>query len=374
MRVLVAPNALKGSLAAVEASQAMARGVQRALPAAEIDLCPVADGGDGFVQVLAILPGMQLRRSWVSGPLGRPVQAGWLYRDDAAMAVIDVAGAAGLGLLEPCDYDVMHADTRGVGELVCAALDVGARRILIGAGGSAGCDGGTGLAAALGVRFRDRSGRVVPAGGHGLVDIVQIDLCGLDPRLRQVRLELVCDVDSPLLGPCGAARLFAPQKGADAAQVERLEAGLAAFAGRVEAFGGSRVRGQPGAGAAGGLAVTVLGLLGGRCIAGALRVLDLLDFDRRLMRSDLVLSAEGCLDRQTLRGKAPAEVARHARGAGVPCMLFAGRVEDKADMREALGAEAVVALADSGLPQHRLLREAERLLEDAVARTLAGYC
>lgn len=321
-----APNAFKGSVAAATAAAALARGVEDAgWRAVEV---PVADGGDGTLDVLLAAAGTSARveQIVVTGPLGRPRRArlGWISR---TVAVVEMAEAAGLRLLDR-RRDPLGATSQGVGDLIRAALDGGARRIVVGVGGSASTDGGAGILTALGARLLDRAGAIVGPGGGALGDIRAIDLSSLDPRLGATDIEVAVDVRNPLYGHDGAAFVFAPQKGADHAEVARLDAGLRTFALRLEAAVG---RGQlawiPGAGAAGGAAYA-LAAVGARLLSGAALVCATVGLDAAIAGSDLVITGEGRLDSQTAAGKAPAEVAERAGRAGVGCVAVCGSIVD----------------------------------------------
>lgn len=332
MKFLLAPNALKGSLSAVDAAAAMAEGVRQAGPGAAALQLPVSDGGDGLVEVLHRALGGELRSRRVTAPRAEEdpgwIDAPFLWLPQPRLAGVETAAASGLARVPEELRDPTRTTSRGTGELISAALDLGAVKVVIGIGGSATVDAGLGVATALGGRFLDRDDRPLEPVGASLGKVRRIDLSGLDPRLGHVRLEVLCDVDNPLLGPQGAAAIYAPQKGASPDQVEALEAGLAHLADRIEEETGRDVRSLPGAGAAGGLGAGLAGFFGAELHPGAERVLALTGFGEQLRDADLVLTAEGRLDLQTLRhGKAPAVVARHARKAGVPCIALAGRVE-----------------------------------------------
>ena len=319
---LCAPNAFKGTLSATDAAAALARGVRDAGHIA-IEL-PVADGGDGTLDVLTGNRGRYQEIS-VCGPDGKPVLArlGWLDK----LAIVELAQAAGLAsLAEP---NPMGATTRGVGELITAALDQGAGEILIAVGGSATTDGGAGMLQALGFSLTDAAGADIAAGGAGLEQLAHIDAGHADPRLQRASISVACDVDNPLLGPRGSAHTFAPQKGAGADQVERLEAALGNFA-RLAAQHLPTANGkaeQPGAGAAGGTAFALAAFCGARLVPGAKLVCDQLDFDKALAQAGVVLTGEGRLDRQTSGGKAPLEVARRTRA----CIAVVGSATGDAD-------------------------------------------
>lgn len=327
MRAVCAPNAFKGALGAREAAAAMAAGVRDA--GGEAVEVPVADGGDGTLDVLlAASPGSRVQRVRVQGPLGAPVEArlGWL---GDGTAVVEMAEVAGLRLLPRDALDPLRASTYGVGELLRAALDGGARRIVVGVGGSATTDGGAGLAVALGARLLDAAGAELGPGGGALGSLVRVDRGALDPRLRDCRIEVAVDVRSPLLGPRGAAAVFGPQKGATPEQVALLEAGLTRWLAALAAD--PLISEQPGMGAAGGCAFGLAAMCWARLVPGAALVCDMVGLDAALAGADLVLTGEGRLDASTAAGKAPAEVARRAVAAGVPCVALAGSVETPVD-------------------------------------------
>ena len=327
MRAVCAPNAFKGALGAGEAAEAMASGVRDA--GGEAVCVPVADGGDGTLDVLlAASPGAHVSVVRVRGPLGAPVDARLGWMGDGS-AVVEMAEAAGLRLLARSQLDPLRASTYGAGELIRAALDGGARRIVVGVGGSATTDGGAGLAVALGARLFDASGAELPAGGGALASLARVDLGGLDPRLASCRIEVAVDVRSPLLGPRGAAAVFGPQKGATPEQVALLERGLERWVALMA--GDPLIAERPGMGAAGGTAFGLAAVCGARLVPGAALVCDLVGLTAALAGADLCLTGEGRLDASTAEGKAPAEVARRAAAAGVPCVALAGSVEPPVD-------------------------------------------
>lgn len=374
MKILIAPNALKGSLSACEAAEALATGSRRALPNAELVLLPVADGGDGLARVLGDALQATPQSLPVTGPVGQPVKATWLYSRENRTAVIEMAAAAGLALLDPSKLAPMTASTYGVGELILAALDKGAQRILLGIGGSATTDGGMGMAKALGVVFRDAQGSILEANGYRLSEIAEIDTTGLDTRLGAVQIQVICDVDNPLLGARGAATVFAPQKGADTTQVKQLEAGLTHFAEVLDSSLGKDVRNTPGAGAAGGLGAGSIAFLDAGLQPGAELVLDLLHFDEALKGADLVITAEGRLDGQTAFGKAPAAVARRARAAGIPCIAIAGSLGDGMDALDAIGITAAYTLCRGPASLADAMLNAASHLQETATQVIKTFC
>lgn len=328
----------------------MSAGIRRVISDAEIHAVPVADGGDGLLDTLQnpLQAERQLRR--VRGPLGKETSAAFLYSPGHRLAVIEMATAAGLALLQTDRLDALQASTEGVGQLLEAALDLGARHIVLGIGGSATTDGGTGLAIALGMRFLDSAGKPLPGNGASLSQICHIDSRGLDSRLADVRLEIACDVDNPLLGNTGAAQVYAAQKGATAAEVALLEQGLANLADVIEQQLGIDVRCLPGGGAAGGMGAGLTAFFRAELKSGAQLVLDLLHIEDAIAGAGLVLTGEGRLDYQTRFGKAPGAVAALASKHGVPCIAIAGMLDDSAFQLHDAGFSALFSLCPGPVP------------------------
>lgn len=380
LTVIVAPDAFKGSLPAPEAAAAVEAGLRDAAAATGVELDvrlrPVADGGEGSVDVV-LAAGWTRRERTVTGPTGAPVLAPFALTPtgtEPRTALLELAAASGLALLPGGRPDPLRATTRGVGELVAAALGESVARLVLCIGGSATTDGGTGMAAALGARFLDGTDRPLPPGGAALVDLARIDVTGLDARLGTTEVVVACDVDSPLTGPTGAAHVFGPQKGATPEDVAALDAGLAQLARVLRRDLGIDVERVPGAGAAGGVGAGALAFLGARLTPGIDLLLDLVGFDGALDGADLVVTGEGSFDAQSLAGKAPVGVARRARAAGVPVVVLAGRVDlDDADRARlaGLGVVDARALLDLEPDPRRAERNAAGLLRTLAAQTLA---
>ncbi len=324
-RVVVAPAPFKGALSASAAARAVAAGVRLAVPGATTVVLPVADGGEGTMEALVAATHGRRRGVTVADPLGRPVEAG-LGELAGGVAVVELAQASGYELLTDRERDPEATSTRGTGELIRAALDLGARRIIVGLGGSATTDGGLGLAAALGVRALDADGALLAGRGSDLERVEVIDLTGRDPRLDDTAIQVACDVDNPFHGPRGAAHVFGPQKGATPEGVARLDRGLANLAAIVREATGVDLQQLPGAGAAGGAAGGLAALLGAELTAGAPLVLDALRLREHLEGADLCITGEGRLDETSGGGKAPFAVARACAAAGVPCVALCGEV------------------------------------------------
>jgi glycerate 2-kinase len=366
MRVLVAPDKLKGSLTAAAAAAALAAGVTRVFPEAEVELCPLADGGEGTIDALHCQLGGTLDTTRVHSGSGRQCTARILWLEPGPRAIIESADA--LGRAGSGDrLDPRATTSFGVGELVRRALEGGARQVVIGLGGSVTTDGGAGLAQALGARFE---GAPTPITGADLLRVVAINLAGLDRRLGDADLVAACDVMSPLTGPSGAALVYAAQKGASEEQARELDRALQHLAELVPGADPS----SPGSGAAGGAGFGIVALLAGRAVSGADFVLDAIDFDRRLAGADLVLTAEGRLDAQTLAGKLVARVAARAGRAGVPSLAVVGRLELRDDELAGLGLAGVRALVDGTTSEADAMAHAAELLAERAAELVRTAC
>jgi len=330
LRVLAAPDSYKGSLTSVEVADAIARGWARARPDDTVDRCPVSDGGAGLLDALRTADSSWQQVPAASqDPLGRPVDGRFLRSGDRA--VVELADASGLWRVAAQERDPGAASTFGTGLTLAAAIGEGVQDIILGVGGSATTDGGSGLLAALGARFLDAAGRDLPPGGDALARLARVDFAGLSPLLRSVRLVVASDVTNPLCGPDGAAAVYGPQKGASPAQVRRLDAALAHYADVLATATGREIAAAPGSGAAGG---TVAGLLAiaGHVAAFSVRpgigeVMELVGFPERLAACELVITGEGRVDAQTAFGKTAHGVARRAREAGRPCVVIGGGIE-----------------------------------------------
>lgn len=325
MRIVISPQEFKGSLSAAAAAQAMADGLRRALPDAELVLVPMADGGPGTVEAVVSAKNGRRLKTTVRGPLGVPVEAAWGIVDGDT-AVIEMAAASGLVLVPEGQRDPRIASTYGTGQLIAAALAAGSRRVIVGMGGSATNDGGAGVAQALGAHLLDEAGRDLPPGGAALARLARIDVSGLDPRLRQARVLAASDVFNPLCGLRGASAVYGPQKGTTPRMVRQLDTALAHYAAVIERDLGVRVLDLPGAGAAGGLGAGLVAFLGAEIVPGSKLVAETVGLSQRMAGADLVIAGEGRLDAQTGFGKAPWEVARLAREARVPVIAIAGAV------------------------------------------------
>lgn len=341
MKIVIAPDSYKGCLPAREVAAAMAAGVRATRPDATVVTLPLADGGEGTLEILTEALGGSLREAAVSDPLGRRIRA--KYGTAGTLAVIEVAQACGLGLLSPAERNPLTATTRGVGELILAAYRDGCRRFLVGLGGSATCDGGAGMLAVPGIR----------------------------EALQETTFELLCDVRAPFIGPDGAARVFAPQKGASPADVELLEQRMTELAGQFARETGADVSALPGAGAAGGLGGALMAYAGAAMTSGVDKIIDLVGFDQAIQDADWILTGEGRSDAQTLLGKVPYGVLR--RAGRIPVALVSGAIVDSSSLLEA-GFAALIPVSPTDLPLQEALRPevATANIKAAVGRRFAG--
>ena len=366
MRILVASDKFKGSLSAVEATRAIGRGLARAVPEATIDCCPIADGGEGFMEAMAsAMEGRWIHHAAVDA-LGRAIESRYFLADDeeGPVAVIEMAETAGMWRLSRHELDPLRATTRGVGMQIVDAMKHSVRRVVLGLGGSATNDAGCGMAAELGAVFLDQAGRPITPEPRNLKQVVRVE------RSASMNLPAIlaaCDVDNPLLGPGGATSVFSPQKGATEADQVALEAGLEQL---VSASGATRHSDLPGAGAAGGLGFGLLHFAKAELKPGFDLVAEVLKLDERIRDADWVVTGEGALDRQSLGGKAPVALARLAANFGIPTAAFCGHIEGEAALSE-LFAD-LRALSGLGLPEDQLMSEAETLLEDLAASAPPG--
>ncbi|KTT66007.1 glycerate kinase [Pseudomonas oryzihabitans] len=363
MKIVIAPDSFKESLSAAGVASALARGLRQALPQAELVERPLGDGGEGTLDAVLAASGGEVRQAQVTGPLGEPVKARWGWLAEQRTAFVEMASASGLELVPKARRDVLAATSRGTGELLRAALDAGAERLVLAIGGSATNDGGAGLLQALGVRLLDEQGQELVPGGAALAQLGRIELTDLHPRLAEVEMVIAADVDNPLCGPQGASHIFGPQKGASPDQVRQLDAALAHFATITAATLERDVREQPGAGAAGGVGFAALAFLQATFRPGIEVVAELVGLEAALQDADLALTGEGRLDGQTLRGKTPAGVLRLARRHGVPVVAVAGSLGDGYDALYDQGLTAAFSLVPGPLSLDEALTQAEVLLE-----------
>lgn len=372
MRIVIAPDSFKGSLTAEQVAEALARGMKRSHSyvgsTAEVFCVPLADGGEGTARTLVNATGGRLITRRVTGPLGDVVEASFGILGDGRTAVIEMAEASGLTLVPEGRRDAGRTTTYGTGELMLAAIEAGCDRLIVAIGGSATNDGGTGMASALGVRFLDEHGRPIPAGGYGLERLSRVDTSQCDLRLAGVHVTVACDVDNPLVGPNGATHVFAPQKGADRAAIERLEAGMQHYAECLRTQLGVDVAHAPGAGAAGGLGAGLMAFCRAQLRPGFDIVAEAVGLEKVLTHATLAITGEGRIDGQTARGKVAAGVGRLGKSLGVPVIAVAGSVGDDALNLVPETLDAVYPIAAGPCSLEYAMAEAESIVERAGER------
>jgi glycerate 2-kinase len=373
MRILIAPDKFKGSLTAAEAAAAIAEGALRVYPDAVATQFPIADGGEGTLEA-AVAAGYEERLNAVVGPILAPLGAAWAINTSDAgkvTAVLETAQASGLADMEPNPANALRAHSYGCGQLIAAALDAGATEIVLGLGGSAMTDGGSGALRALGLKPLDAAGNVVPLGGGSLADVVALDASGVDPRLAATTFRIAVDVRNPLFGTLGAAHVFAPQKGADPDAVELLDAGLRNWASVLREATGRDVN-VPGAGAAGGFPASFLAFTDATLEGGFALVAGLTGLAGQLGEADLVITGEGSMDSQSLTGKAPIALADAARERGIPVIVVAGRILVTPEDLAGHGVVAAAQLLDVAPSPQDAVTHAAKYLAWATSQVLEG--
>lgn len=342
-KIIIASDSFKGSLSSDEVADAAGNAILEVFPGCRIEKIPVADGGEGTYKALMSILGGKTAEITVHDPLMRPVLASYGITDNGNTAIIDMAQASGLSLISPEERDPLETSSYGTGELMADAVRRGCRKIIAGLGGSATNDAGMGLMSALGVRFLDKYGRILEGKGKYMGDVADMDFSRIPAGVYGTEFIIACDVKNPFCGPCGAAAVFAPQKGADKEKVEMLDKGMESLAGTILSKCGKDLRQIAGAGAAGGAAGTMTALLGATIVPGAELVLETACFDAKVRNADLVITGEGRIDRQTEMGKIPYAVMLHAKKYGIPVIAIAGSVED--GIGDNLGFDAIIPAA-----------------------------
>jgi len=370
LKIIIAPGAFKHSLSATAAAQAIAAGLSRSNIEASLIQLPIADGGNGTLDAYLAQGGQHITQT-VQDPLGRDIEAAFGLLPDGKTAVIEMALASGIELISHTEHDAMSASTYGTGQLMQAALDAGARRFIIGMGGSATVDGGSGCLRALGVRLLDASGQSIPPGGGGLSELARIDTSDLDKRWRDTEIIIASDVENPTLGEQGAAAVFGPQKGATPEQVPILESNLKHFFSLVYEQIGIDVRDLAGGGAAGALSAGLIAFLGGRIQPGIQLILEQNDFLAHLKDADLVITGEGQMDEQTIQGKGPFGVAQLANEHGVPTVALVGGLAVDDRILHDAGLQAVLPILTQPMTLDAAIADAANLVESAALRL--GY-
>lgn len=373
-KIAIAPDSFKGSMTALQAADCIERGLKQALVGISCRKVPMADGGEGTVQAIVDATGGRFVRRTVQDPLGRKIKASFGISGDGKTAVMEMAEASGLTLLKPQERNPLKTSTYGTGELIAQALKLGVRKIMIGIGGSATNDGGTGMAAALGVKFLDAKGRPLKGCGANLSKIESIDVSGINPLLKKVSVEVACDVDNPLTGPKGAARVYGPQKGASPEMVKQLDEGLRNLAAVIKRDLGIAILRVPGSGAAGGLGGGLMAFLDGQLRPGVDIVIDSVKLARKIKNCDLVITGEGRMDYQTASGKTPAGVARTAKEFGIPVIAICGCLGKNPQVVNTIGIDAFFATQEENLAEEDIPKRGPQMLvncSEQVGRLLA---
>ncbi|MCS2163684.1 glycerate 3-kinase [Scandinavium sp. H11S7] len=362
MKIVIAPDSFKESLSAQKCAQAIQAGFSAIFPDAEYQCLPIADGGEGTVEAMVAATSGLIVPVTVTGPQGTPVEAFYGVTGDGATAVIEMAAASGLMLVEPDARNPLRATSYGTGELIRHALRAGIGHIILGIGGSATVDGGMGMAQALGARFLDAQGKELSASGGALLHVERVDLQGLDPLLKKCRIEVACDVDNPLIGPRGAATVFGPQKGATLDMVEALERGLTRYAGVLQTLTDVEVSTLPGGGAAGGMGIAAMVFLNAQLKPGIDIVIEAVGLAQAIDGATLVVTGEGRIDSQTVGGKAPMGVARVAKQFNVPVIGIAGVLGEGVEVVHQHGIDAVFSILPRLAPLPEVLADGQNNL------------
>ncbi len=369
MNILIAPNSYKGSLTAFEAALAIEKGVKKIFPGAKTVKAPLADGGDGTMEIMVSATGGKIRTAKVTGPLNHKITAKYGVSGNGKTFFLEMAEASGLKLVPEKKRNPMLTTTRGVGELINIAMHDGARKIVLGIGGSATNDGGAGLAAALGYKLLNRNGKEIAGGGFGLVELDRIENIEILKKFKKLEIIVACDVNNLLCGNSGASRIFGPQKGAGPAMVEVLDKALLKYAKIIKRDLGVNVFGLKGGGAAGGLGAGLFAFTGARLQKGINIVMGVSNIEEKIKNADLVITGEGQIDTQTLFGKVPVGVALLAKKYRVPVLCLAGKIGDMNEKIYSAGISAIVPLVDGPVTLEFAMKNASALLTEATART-----
>ena len=370
LKVVAAPQAFKGSISALNAAAAISIGVKNIYPSAEVLLCPVADGGDGTLDTLVEVSNGKIVSCTVEGPTGVPVEAQWGAMGDEKTAVIEMARTSGLALLELNERDPLNASTYGLGQAIISALDQNYRKFIIGIGGSATNDGGSGMAQAVGISLKDISGNELPRGGAALSKLHSIDTSRLDPRIKQSEFMVACDVNNPLTGPEGASAVYGPQKGATPEMITQLDSALKNFADTILRDLGQQVELISGAGAAGGLGAGMMAFMGGTLKPGVDIVLDTVSLVDKLKGADLVITGEGGIDFQTIYDKAPIGVAKLAKTLSIPTIALAGLLGKDFHVVHKDGIESAFSIVNGPMTLENASSNAHKLIVESTEQVM----
>lgn len=374
MKIIIAPDSYKGSLSAKETADNIELGIRRVLNNAEIIKVPMADGGEGTVQSLVDGAGGEIIKLRVKGPLMKDVDSFYGILGDKKTAIIEMAAASGLPLLDKSERNPLKTTTYGTGELVLDALERGCRKIILGLGGSATNDGGTGFLAALGVKFKDKDGNSVSPVGGELNKLYDIDISSMDARLKECEFIAACDVDNPLVGEKGASHIFGPQKGADEEMVELLDSNLNHYADVIKRVLKVDIKDYPGAGAAGGLGAGILAFLKAELKRGIDIVIDLSNLENIIQGADLIITGEGMTDYQTRFGKTPFGVCKLGNKYNIPVIAISGGLGKDYRNLYQLGFKSIFSIADKPMSLEESIKNSEGLLQDAAERIIRLIC
>ncbi|MCF6410796.1 glycerate kinase [Pseudalkalibacillus salsuginis] len=372
MKIIVAPDSFKGSMTSTEASEAIRKGLLEVDEDLDVVLIPMADGGEGTVEALTAILGGEKQSEEVEDPLGRQVCADFGWIEKTKTAVIETAAASGLPLLKEGELDPYHASTYGTGQLVSRALDLGADKVILGLGGSATVDAGTGFFEALGIRFLDEAGNRVQASGGKLGEIKSIDATHLDSRLADVEFTIASDVTNPLLGREGAVAVFGPQKGVTEDELVFFENGMGRYAETVASHIGKEYRSDEGSGAAGGFGFSLLAFLQPKFENGFTLISKLSGLESQISQSRLVITGEGKVDGQSLYGKVPIGIARIAAKHHVPAIAFAGKIEGDLQAAKRQGLSLVLPIVDEPMTLSDAMEKGSILLQRAASRFMTS--
>ena len=364
MKIVVAPDSFKGSVTALEAANAIEKGLRRVFPDAVIEKIPMADGGEGTVQSLVDATGGHIQTQRVLAPLGNEVNAKFGILADGETAVIEMASASGLTLVPPDKRNPLLTTTYGTGQLIRAALEAGCRRLIIGIGGSATNDGGAGMAEALGIKFLNADGNPIERDGGGLGKLTSIDITGLHPAIAETETVVACDVNNPLTGPEGASHVYGPQKGATPEIVKTLDSHLVHFDKVLMRTFGQSFNDIPGAGAAGGLGAGLMAFLNAELKLGVDIMIDTVGLKERMKGASLVFTGEGQLDFQTAFGKTPVGVAKVAKAENIPVIAIAGGIGEGADAVYDAGIDAMLGIVQAPMSLEDAVEDAMQLIAD----------
>ena len=372
MKIVVAPDSFKGSLTAIEVSDAIEKGIREVFPEAEIIKIPMADGGDGTVQCLVNATGGKILEEKVIGPLGNEVWAFYGILGDRKTAIVEMAAASGLTLVPENKRDPLITTTYGTGQLIKAALNQGCRKIIIGIGGSATNDGGAGMVQALGVKLLDQEGKEVGFGGGELKKIVKIDISCIDKRLSDIKVLVASDVNNPLCGPQGASRIYGPQKGATPEIIEELDESLAYFAELIKRDLHKDIKDIPGAGAAGGLGASLIAFLNAEFRPGIEIMIEAVKLEQAIKDADLVITGEGKIDSQTIYGKAPIGVAKIAKKYNVPVVAVAAIIEEDSRIFQSYGIDTLIKVSEPPMRLSEIKTKKIWLIKKSIKQFLRG--